>query len=134
MERSSSLPLSVNLMPNSPVLDVVDLGVLAEQLGYRRCWVYDEGLHTRDVYVTLTAVALATEKILIGPGITNPYVRHPGVTAAAVATLDELSGSRAFVGIGAGGGLTLDPLGIQRQNPVRALSEMVKASRGLFRG
>ena len=134
MERPSSLPLSVNLMPNSPILDVVDLGVLAEQLGYRRCWVYDEGLYTRDVYVTLAALALATKEILIGPGITNPYVRHPGVTAAAVATLDELSESRAFVGIGAGGGLTLDPLGIQRQNPVMALSEMVKASRGLFRG
>ena len=129
-----TLPLSVNLMPDGPVADLADLAVLAERLGYRRCWVYDEGLVTRDVYVTLTAIALATERILLGPGITNPYVRHPGVTAAAVATIDELSGGRAFVGLGAGGGLTLDPLGIDRRRPVAALGDMVGALRDLFEG
>ena len=77
-----TLPLSVNLMPKGPVAEVADLAVLAERLGYRRCWVYDEGLITRDVYVTLTAIALATKRILLGPGITNPCVRHPGVAAA----------------------------------------------------
>ena len=119
-------------MPKGPVAEVADLAVLAERLGYRRCWVYDEGLVTRDVYVTLTAIALATEKILLGPGITNPYVRHPGVTAAAVATIDELSGGRAFVGLGAGGVLTLDPLGIDRRRPVATVSHMVSALRDLF--
>ena len=59
-------------MPKGPVAEVADLAVLAEWLGYSRCWVYDEGLVTRDVYVTLAAIALATEKILLGPGITNP--------------------------------------------------------------
>ena len=77
--------------------------------------------------MTLTAIALATERILLGPGITNPYVRHPGVTAAAVATIDELSGGRAFVGLGAGGGLTLDPLGIDRRRPVVTVGHMVSA-------
>ena len=129
-----TLALSVGLMPKGPVAEVADLAILAEGLGYRRCWVYDEGLVTRDVYVTLTAIALATERILLGPGITNPYVRHPGVTAAAVATLDELSGGRAFVGLGAGGGLTLDPLGINRRRPVAALGDMVGALRDLFEG
>ena len=129
-----TLPLSVNLMPKGPVAEVADLAVLAERLGYRRCWVYDEGLVTRDVYVTLTAIALATERILLGPGITNPYVRHPGVTAAAVATIDELSGGRAFVGLGAGGGLTLDPLGIDRRRPVATVGHMVSALRDLFAG
>ena len=52
-----TLPLSVNLMPKGPVAEVADLAVLAERLGYRRCWVYDEGLVTRDVYVTLAAIA-----------------------------------------------------------------------------
>ena len=37
-----TLPLSVNLMPKGPVAEVVDLAVIAEGLGYRRCWVYDE--------------------------------------------------------------------------------------------
>ncbi|RUA24852.1 MAG: hypothetical protein DSY73_03005 [Actinobacteria bacterium] len=134
VERGATLPLSVNLMPDAPVPDVVDLACLAERLGYRRCWVYDEGLVTRDVYVTLAAIALATDHIQLGPGITNPYVRHPGVTATAIATLDELSAGRAFVGIGAGGGLTLDPLGISRDRPLTAVREMVAALRDLFDG
>lgn len=128
------LPLSCNLMPETAVQDLVGLAVQAESLGFGRCWVYDEGLVTRDVYVTLTAIGLATERIRIGTGITNPYVRHPGATAAAVATLDELSGGRAFVGLGAGGGLTLGPLGIEAARPLTAVRETVAALRSLFAG
>ena len=129
-----NLPVSVNLMPTAKVERIVELAELSEKLGYRRCWVYDEGLHTRDVFVTLTSIATATKNILIGPGITNPYVRHPGITAAAIASLDEVSKGRAFVGIGAGGGLTLNPLGIERLKPATTVAETVIALRGLFSG
>lgn len=129
-----SSPVSVNLMPTAKIETIVELAKLSEKLGFRRCWIYDEGLHTRDVYVTLTSIAIATKKILLGPGITNPYVRHPGITAAAIASLDEISDGRAFIGIGAGGGLTLTPLGIERSKPITTVSETVKALRGLFEG
>lgn len=128
------IPLSVNLMPEGPVARVVELAVLAERLGCRRCWVYDEGVHTRDVYVTLAAIAAETDRIGLGPGITNPYVRHPAATASAVATLDELSGGRAFVGLGAGGALTLGPLAVDRMAPVAAVEATIGAMRGLFAG
>jgi len=130
----ASLPLSVNLMPTGPIEQVVELARLAEERGFERCWVYDEGLVTRDVYVTLAAVATATDRILIGPGITNPYVRHPGATAVAVASLDELSGGRAFLGLGAGGGLTLDPLALTRRRPLAAVEQMVGVLRSLWAG
>ena len=126
------LPASVNLIPEAPVVDIVRLAQLAERLGYTRCWVYDEGLLTRDVYVTLTAIAQGTSTIEIGPGITNPYTRHPSQTAAAIASIDELSGGRAFLGIGAGGSITLGPLGISRAKPLVAVREMIEACRGLF--
>ncbi len=129
-----SLPVSVVLMPDAPVGDVVELAVLAEQLGLARCWVYDEGLVTRDVYVTLTAIAARTNRISLGPGITNPFVRHPGATAAAIASLDEFSGGRAFIGLGTGGGLTLDPLAIKRRQPLATVAEMVETLRRLFAG
>lgn len=123
---------SVNLMPTGPSSQVARLAAEAEALGYSRCWVYDEGLVTRDVYVTLTAIAAATETMLIGPGITNPFTRHPGVTANAIASLDELSGGRAFLGLGAGGGLTLGPLAIERRHPLAAVEEAVQVARRLW--
>jgi 5,10-methylenetetrahydromethanopterin reductase len=129
-----SVSLSVNLMPTAPVGALVELAQLAERVGCQRCWIYDEGTVTRDVYVTLTAIAGATETIRMGPGITNPFVRHPGATAAAVATLDELSGGRAYLGLGAGGGLTLGPLAIERDRPLTAVRDMVETVRQLFAG
>ncbi len=116
------------------VARAVELARLGEELGYERCWVYDEGLAAPDVYVTMTAIAAATNKIEIGPGITNPYTRHAGTTASAVAAIDEFSGGRAFLGIGAGGSLTLDPLAIERRLPLTAVSETISACRQMFRG
>lgn len=128
------LAATANLMAHGHTGRVVEVAGRAEELGFSRCWVYDEGLATRDVYVVLTAVALGTERLRIGPGITNPYTRHPGTTAAAVASLDEVAGGRAFLGIGAGGGLTLGPLQVERTRPAAAVEEAVVAIRALLRG
>ena len=125
---------SVNLMAKAPVGEIVELAVLAEQMGYDRCWLFDEGIMTRDVFVTLAAIAERTSTIKIGPGITNPYVRHPGATAAAIASIDELSDGRAFIGVGAGGGLALGPLAVERTRPLQVVADAVTAMRGLFAG
>ncbi len=121
-------------MPHGSVARAVELARLAEELGYERCWVYDEGLAASDVYVTLTAIAAATKKLMVGPGITNPYTRHVATTASAVSSLDELSGGRAFLGIGAGGSLTLDPLALKPTRPLNAVRETVDVCRRLFGG
>lgn len=125
---------SVNLIPEAPVSELVRLGVLAEHLGYDRCWVYDEGLATRDVYITLAAIAAQTSSIRLGTGITNPYTRHPATTAATIASLDEWSSGRAFLGIGAGGSLTLGPLAIERTHPLQSVSDVMQACRALMDG
>ena len=124
----------LNLWPHGSVERAVEIARLAESLGYQRCWVYDEGLAASDVYVTMTAIAMATGSLGIGPGITNPYTRHAGATASAIASLDEVSGGRAFLGIGAGGSLTLDPLGLARERPLTAVRETIAACRRLFAG
>ena len=135
-QRGQYLPVnwSVNLMAKAPVGEIVELAVLAEQMGYERCWLFDEGVMTRDVFVTLAAIAERTSTIKIGPGITNPYVRHPGATAAAIASIDELSDGRAFIGVGAGGGLALGPLAVERTRPLQVVADAVTAMRGLFAG
>ncbi|RMH76829.1 MAG: LLM class flavin-dependent oxidoreductase [Actinomyces sp.] len=128
------IPGSVMLHPEVPVGRVVELARLAEEFGYRRVWIPDEGLATRDVMVTLAAIASATSRIGLGTGIVNPYSRHPALSAAAIAALDELSGGRAFLGLGAGGSLTLDPLGIERRRPLVAVREAIEVARALFEG
>ena len=54
----------------------------AEELGYGYCYVADQGVGD-DIYVLLGALAVQTSRIRLGPGVTNPYTRHPAVTATA---------------------------------------------------
>ena len=107
---------------------------LVEDLGYDSVWVADEGVKTRDVFVTMTAIATATRSLRIGTGLVNPYTRHPALVAAAIASIDELSGGRAFLVYGAGGSLSLGPLGIDRDKPLLHVSEALEVCRRLFDG
>jgi 5,10-methylenetetrahydromethanopterin reductase len=93
----------------------------AERLGFTQVWVADEGLY-RDPYATLTVAALSTSTIQLGIGVTNPYTRHPALTAAAVATVDELSRGRMVLGLGTGGSGPL-ALGFDKPRPIDAMRD-----------
>ncbi len=122
----------LGLPPVSPVAELLDLAVEAEQLGYRWLWVNDERLE-RDPFTVLAAMAERTERVRLGPGVTNPYSRHPALVASAMATLDELSGGRAVLGLGAGG-TNHRALAIERTAPVDALRESIGLVRALWAG
>ena len=128
------ISLALNIIPDGSIRSVVELAKTAEASGFDTCRLYDEGLATHDVYVAASAVAVSTSSIRIGPGITNPFTRHPGQTAAAIASLGELSDGRAVAGFGAGGSLTLDALGLTRSRPVKALEELIYICRSLWSG
>src|SRR5262249_2333937 len=83
-----------------PIGQVVDLVRLAEGRGYSGVWV-PEG-NGREGFPQLTAFALAPERIALGPGIANIFTRTPTVLAQAAVTLDQLSGGRAWLGLGTG--------------------------------
>ncbi len=55
-----------------------------------------------DTYVALALAARATTRLKLGPGVTNPLTRHAAVTAGAIASIHEISGGRAVLGIGRG--------------------------------
>jgi probable F420-dependent oxidoreductase len=59
-------------------------------------------LRTLDPFVAVTAAALATERLLVGPGVLLVPQHDPIVTAKAVASADWLSGGRVLLGVGAG--------------------------------
>ena len=75
---------------------------VAEESGFNHMTFLDSQNLSRDIYAMMTISALNTSRIQIGQFVTNPYTRHPSVTANATATVNELSGGRAFLGIGTG--------------------------------
>jgi 5,10-methylenetetrahydromethanopterin reductase len=123
--------LGVQLFPKAPIRTLVRIARQAEALGYRAVWVADEGF-AQDPYVTLTAIAAETTTLRLGTGITNPYTRHPAVTATAMASLDAYSGGRAFLGLGAGGMLTLTAMNLPRPAPVAWCRETIQVCRALW--
>ena len=86
-----------------PVPDTPAHIELAEQLGFDTAWVYDTPALQLDCWMTLALAAVRTSRIRLGPGVLIPTLRHPMVTAAAIAHLVELAGpQRVVVGVGSG--------------------------------
>ncbi|MFI6227195.1 LLM class flavin-dependent oxidoreductase [Micromonospora echinospora] len=81
-----------------------------EEWGFDHAWTYDH-LGWRDLVdgpwfdsmSTLTAAALVTSRIRLGTLVASPNFRHPAAFARQVTTLDDISGGRLLLGIGAGG-------------------------------
>lgn len=86
----------------------------------------------QELYVSLTVAALNSTRARIGPLVTNPVTRHPTVTAAAMASLQKLSGGRAIVGIGGGDSAVLN-IG-ERPAPIDEVAEYVTTVRQLTAG
>ena len=126
------MKFGVLLNAEYPADELIALGRLCEDLGYDQLWYTDIRMF-RECYLGLAAIAAHTRRIHLGPGVTDPYSRHPAVTASTIATLDEMTGQRALLGLGVG--LTgFRELGIRAEHPVAALRETVDLVRRLLRG
>jgi 5,10-methylenetetrahydromethanopterin reductase len=124
--------LSVLLNAEYSTAKLVELACLSEDLGYRCLW-YTDLRFAADCFVGLAAVGAATGRIRLGPGVVDPYSRHPSAIASAIATLDEMTGGRAVLGLGVGG-QGLRQLGLEQRLPVAAMREAVAMIRGLLGG
>ena len=103
-----------------------------ESLGFSHLWLTDSSLHARNCYAYLTLASAASSRLLLGTAVTNPATRHPAITAAAAATVDEISGGRLILGIGAGDRPLL-ALGL-RPSRLVTLEAAIDAIRLLWRG
>lgn len=112
--------------------ELVELTSLISDLGYHTLWYADERFY-RDTYVGLAIVAMNSRGIRLGTCVTDPYSRHPALTAVAMASIAELAPGRAILGIGAGGS-GFEALGIDRKKPVAALREAIAIIRMLWNG
>src|SRR5207342_3603795 len=96
-------------------------------------WLGDEG-PGRDPFALLAAGAARTNRIRLGVGVTNPYLRHPATTAAAALTIHDLSGGRMILGLGPGGDLALGPVHVPRVRPLAATRRALELIRAVSRG
>src|SRR5260221_7469481 len=126
------MPLDLLMLGNEPISVLVERAKMAEASGYDTVWLADERFY-REVYSCLALTAANTTRVRLGPCVTDPFARHPALTAMAIATIDEISQGRAVLGIGAGiSGFA--ELGIQPRRPARAIRESIELIRALLRG
>jgi 5,10-methylenetetrahydromethanopterin reductase len=105
---------------------------LAEDQGFDYIGIPDSQSLWRELYLSLSIVANATSEVRIGPTVTNALTRHPAVAASAIATLNEISNGRAFLGIGSGDSAVLN-LGL-RPAKMADMREYIKAVRTILLG
>jgi probable F420-dependent oxidoreductase len=115
---------------------LVEQARAAESTGYTHLCIHDHLAPQLAAIPTLTAVAMATERLRLCPLVLNNDLRHPAVLAQELATLDIISGGRVDVGIGAGwnepeyaaAGLPYDRPKVR----IERLAESIEVLRGLF--
>ncbi len=128
----ATVEMGLGLFPTESPRRIVEVAQRAEALGYSHLWMGDSQAIWREVYVNLGAVAMATNRIVLGTGVTNPVTRHLSVTASALATLRELTDGRVAMGIGAGDS-AVETVG-HRPSRLAALEATIVAMRKLFAG
>jgi len=129
------LRFAVSLQNDRPVAETIEHARLAEALGYPEIWTNENG-HYRGIFTVASTIAAHTRTAQIGLGIVNPFHRHPSVIAMEAAALDEASGGRLKLGIGAAQ-WNLRNLGEadeRARRPYTSTVEAIRIIRALLRG
>ncbi|HKW18152.1 MAG TPA: TIGR03842 family LLM class F420-dependent oxidoreductase [Terriglobales bacterium] len=90
------------IKPDFAVERIVALTRQAEAAGFEYGWLFDSHVLWFEPYPLLTLMAANTQRMKLGPCVTNPAVRDITVTASLFATLDLISHGRMQLGIGRG--------------------------------
>ncbi|MDN3495413.1 LLM class flavin-dependent oxidoreductase [Planococcus sp. APC 4015] len=109
------------------------LAIAAESSGIDQLWVSND-LMLRSAPVLLGALFQKTSRLHLGIGIMNPYSVHPAELAMIAATLQEVSGGRFLLGLGAGSGEFLSWIGIDQQRPLTDTRTALRSIRALLAG
>ncbi len=126
------LGFSSRTVADYPLARRIDIAKMAENLGFAALWHSSEKFG-RDMVASMTLSAARTQSIEIGAAVADPYSVHPALTATAIATVDEISGGRVLVAMGAGGS-GFPAMGIARTKPATAIREAIEIMRGMWHG
>lgn len=123
----------VEFVPQEAYWKTTYYSMLAEKSGYDYVWITDH-FNNRNVFTALTTILNYTDRVKIGPGVTNPYVMHPIGTAQAMASLAEMAPGRVVCGLGTGDKTTLDMVNIPREKPLKTIRETIQIIREITAG
>ncbi len=126
------MDIGVVFQLDPPASSVVDLAVKAEQAGFSHVWSFDSHLLWQEPFVIYSQILARTERVMVGPMVTNPGTRDWSVTASHFATLNEAFGNRTICGIGRGDS-ALRTLGL-KPTTIAELRAAVHAIRDLAEG
>jgi probable F420-dependent oxidoreductase len=90
------------LQTHPPASRTIHLAKLAEQHGFEYVWTFDSHFLWEEPYVIYSQILAQTNRVIVGPMVTNPATRDWTVTASIFATLNEMFGNRTICGIGRG--------------------------------
>src|SRR5260221_10336007 len=103
-----------------------------EDLGFDDMWVCASSLHARAFFASLTLAAVNTKRIRRGVSVFQPYTRPPAIDVNGMVTINEISGGRVSMAVGAGDRPQLE-LGF-KPAPVQLVRAMIHVSRQLIAG
>lgn len=122
----------------------IQYAILVEKAGFDAVSLPDHLFHPLDerflkdppwdAFTLLTAVGLNTKRVKMMPGVADVLRRHPATVAHIISTLDQLTGGRAMLALGAGEAFNLSSTpDIKWDKPVSILEEAVKVMKLLWK-
>lgn len=96
------MDFGVVLQTDPPARRVVELTKKAEEEGFTYAWAFDSHVLWQEPFVIFSRMLAETERMIVGPMVTNPGTRDWTVLASLFATLNEMSEGRTVCGIGRG--------------------------------
>src|SRR5215468_1649216 len=111
---------------DAPPGDILAWSRRAEALGFAGVFIPES---FNDSLAYAQAVASATERVVVGTGITNVYLRHPTLLAQQAAAVQEFSGGRLVLGLGVGHRAVNASLGIDMGDPLTRMRDVITTLR-----
>ena len=126
------MEFGVVLQTNPPATEVVRLAKLAEDVGFSYGWAFDSHMLWQEPFVIFSLMLAETERMIVGPMVTNPGTRDWTVLASLFATLNDMFEGRTICGIGRGDS-ALRYLG-KKPTTLATTEAAIEVIRGLVRG
>ena len=96
------MDFGVVLQTDPPAQRVIDLAKHAESKGFTYGWTFDSHVLWQEPFVIYSRILAETERMIVGPMVTNPGTRDWTVLASLFATLNDMYGGRTICGMGRG--------------------------------